>query len=104
MPALSRSSGLIDIRIHPRFCTQCVKYTLPFFYCQPFAQAYLPSAPFSSFVLEFRIMRKPRPRKPTKQKTAKATDTVKVPGTFDQLIAKSLPVKNPPGGRRKAGK
>ncbi len=49
-------------------------------------------------------MRKPRPRKPTKQKTAKATDTVKVPGTFDQLIAKSLTVKKPAGGWPKAGK
>jgi hypothetical protein len=49
-------------------------------------------------------MPKPRPNKASKPKPAKATDTLKIPGTFNQLVAKSLAVKKPVAGWPKTGK
>jgi hypothetical protein len=49
-------------------------------------------------------MPKPRPNKATKPKQPKPTGTLKIPGTFNQLIAKSLTVKKPAEGWPKAGK
>jgi hypothetical protein len=49
-------------------------------------------------------MPKPHPNKASKPKPAKATDTLKISGTFNQLIAKSLTVKKPTEGWPKAEK
>jgi hypothetical protein len=49
-------------------------------------------------------MPKPRPNKIAKSKQQKTADTLKIPGTFNQLIAKSLTVKKPAEGWPKAGR
>jgi hypothetical protein len=48
--------------------------------------------------------RKPKPRKPAKPKRNAATDTLKIPGTFNELITKSLIAKKPVDGWPKPAK
>jgi hypothetical protein len=48
--------------------------------------------------------RKPKSRKPAKPNRAKATDTLTIPGTFNDLNTKSLTTKKLARGWPKAGK